>query len=133
VPIIVTNKQTRPKISKKIIYKKQTDVSISKVVINAGIIAALMPLLPFITTWLPYIGTMTTTLGGISPLMGILFEALIRMSCIMTVYVFVNMYNGRNINKSCRQVYNYKQIAAVLFAGLILNILIETGRQPLIP
>ena len=112
---------------------KQTDVSYSKVVINAGIIAAIMPLLPFVTTWLPYIGSMTTTLGGISPLMGILFEALIKMSCIMTVYMFINMYNGRNIKRSCKQKYDYKQIAAVLFAGLIINILIETGRAPIIP
>ena len=92
-----------------------------------------MPLLPFITTWLPYIGSMTTTLGGISPLMGILFESLVKMSCMMTIYIFVNMYNGRNIKKSCREVYNYKQITAVLFVGLIANILIETGRAPLIP
>jgi hypothetical protein len=130
---IVPIKSNKPIINKSSNIPKQTEISYSKVVVNAGIIAAAMPLLPFVTTWLPYIGPMTTTLGGISPLMGILFESLIKMSCIMTIYMFVNMYNGRKIKKSCKQTYNYKQIVAVIFIGLIMNILIETGRAPLIP
>jgi hypothetical protein len=90
-------------------------------------------LLPFITTKVPYLGDFITTMGGISPYMGMLFEAVVKMSCIMTIYMIMNMVNGTSIQKSCRRKYTTTQVSVVMIVSLILNLLIETGRVPLIP
>jgi len=78
------------------------------------------------------VGDTTRSLGGVSPMMSVAFESLIKMACFMTVYVFMNMYYGQNIKKSCKQEYSTKTIGIIILVGLILNILIETGKVPVL-
>ena len=112
---------------------KMKSPSITKVMINGAILAGFIPLLPFITTKIPYLGDFVTTMGGISPYMGILFETIVKMACIMTIYMMINMANGMSINSSCTKIYTSSQLAMVITISMVINLLVETGRVPLIP
>ena len=121
---------------KKLVKKMnnlEDNISYSKIFTQAAILSAIMPFLPYIITWIPYIGSIITSIGGISPLLGILFESLTKMACIMTIYMFINMYNGNNKSRSCNKQYNTKLTVSTILAAFIINILVETGKTPVIP
>ena len=96
-------------------------------------ITALIPLLPYATKWIPYLGDSIITLGGISPLLGLILEIVVKMLGIMLIYVFVNMLNGRSIKKSCKQTFRKKTVVVVSIVSLMTYIIIESGRVPLFP
>ena len=125
--------KSNPTKSDQVKLPKMKSPSISKVMINGAILAGLIPLLPFITTKIPFLGDFITTMGGISPYMGILFETIVKMACIMTIYMMINMANGVSINSSCNKIYTSSQVAMVIIISMVINLLIETGRVPLIP
>ena len=43
----------------------------------------------------------------------------------MLIYVFVNMYNGRNIKKSCKKAYSNKQMLSAIIFAFVLTIIVE--------
>jgi hypothetical protein len=43
------------------------------------------------------------------------------------------MYNGNNKSKSCNTKYNTKLTISTILAAFIINILVETGKAPVIP
>jgi hypothetical protein len=107
-------------------------ISFNKILFQTIIIVGLMPLIPFIISKFSSIGNIITSAGTISPPMGILVETIVRMGCIMTMYMFVNMYNGMNIKKSCVKKYPQKIILIGLILSFAINIIIETNRTSII-
>ena len=104
-----------------------------KVIFEAAVLSLLMPLIPYILRWIPYFGDAIVSLGGISPYLGTVVEVLVRFLIMKLLFVFVNMYNGINIAKSCKVNYKiYYPIIAIVI-GLVINVLIESNKVPLIP
>lgn len=126
---IMENFDTKTKSKASMTNISAKEVSKEKILFQATIIASLMSLLPFILSKIPMISNIVGTLGQISPLMGILTEIIIRMACIMTIYMLLNMYNGRNIKKSCTQKISRATLIKGIVFALVTNILIETNRE----
>ena len=104
-----------------------------KVIFEAAVLSLLMPLIPYILRWIPYFGDAIISLGGISPYLGTVVEILVRFLIMKLLFIFVNMYNGINIAKSCKVNYKiYYPIIAIVI-GLVINVLIESNKVPLIP
>jgi len=114
-------------------FKETKEISYSKIIVQSAMVTAFIPLLPHLTKYIPFLGSSMSTLGGISPSLGLILEVIVKMLGIMLVYVLVNMLNGRNINKSCKKKFKTKTVVIVLIVSLITYIIIESGRVPLFP
>ena len=114
-------------------FEESNKVSYTKIIVQSAMITALIPLLPYITKSIPYLGDSITTLGGISPLLGLILEIIVKMFGIMLIYIFVNMLNGRSINKSCKKTFKTKTVIVVSIISLMTYIIIESGKVQLFP
>jgi hypothetical protein len=92
-----------------------------------------MPIIPYILRWIPYLGDAIVGLGGISPYLGTIVEISIRFLIMKLLLISVNMYNGINIEKSCTKKYPGYYAIITMIIGIIINILIESDKVPLIP
>ena len=106
---------------------------IEKIVFEAAILSLIMPLIPYVFRWIPYLGDTIVSLGGISPYLGTVVEILVRFLIMKLLFIFINMYNGINIVKSCKVNYKIYYPVIVIVIGLVINILIESNKVPLIP
>jgi hypothetical protein len=112
--------------------KKPSSVSYSKILTHSAIISGILPFLPYIIIKIPYLNEMITTVGQISPYLSMLSDIIIRLLCIMIIYIFINMYNGRNKDKSCSDKYKNNSVITVIFISMMINLLIS-NKADLIP
>ena len=114
-------------------FDESKQLSFTKIVVQSAMMTGLIPLLPYATKNIPYLGDSIATLGGISPLLGLILEVLVKMLGIMILYIFVNMINGIDIKKSCKKTFKTKTVVVVSIVSLMTFIIVESGRVPLFP
>ncbi len=114
-------------------FKSISDVSYTKILCQTALITSIVPFLPFIITWLAYVGPTITTLGSISPIMGATLETIAKVVGLIIIYILLNMYNGRHIKRSCRQKIKTPLLIIFILMSFIITLMVETGRAPIIP
>jgi len=112
--------------------EKNNDVSYSKIITNTILVCTVLPIIPYIVLRIPYFNSLMTTIGQMSPYLALFSDAIIRMLSISMVYMFLNMYNGRNIDKSCNDVYKINSLFGILVISIVSNLFLA-NRADLIP
>ncbi len=114
------------------IDEKQSTVSYSKILTQSAIISALLPLMPYIIVKVPYLTSIIRIVGNISPYLSILIDIIIRFLCIILIYICINMYNGRNKDKSCTDTYKSTNVFIIIIISIVINLLVS-NKADLIP